>query len=155
LFFAFAGKDFREYIPPNETLENWTRLASIRTVKNCDDPEKYAESMDLLLTKENPLAHSAILYHPKKHIAIIDFITWPRNVSYAEFNIFRIEKNGPNGLIAYQYAVREYKDKKKFMLALKDLREQTKTEMIDRGLVLYKPQSHTIEASSRSRQLQR
>jgi hypothetical protein len=155
LFFAFAGQNFDEYIPHGQTLETWTRLASIRTVKNFDDPLEYAKRFAEQIKKDNPLSSSAIGHNQKKQIAIIDFITWPRDLSYVEFNIWRIEKSGNNGLIAYQYAEREYKEQKKFLLVLKDLRLQTITEMRDRGLTINKSPNTNPQVSSRSRQSNR
>jgi len=151
LFFAFAGNGFDEYIPHGETLENWKRLASIRKIKSNVDPLVYAKSLAELVKADNPLSSSAVRYNENKQIAIIDFITWPRDVSYVEFNIFRVEKNGNNDLTVYQYAEREYDEPKKFLLALKDLRSQTIREMTDRGLTINKSFKEKSRVSSSSR----
>jgi hypothetical protein len=138
LFFAFAGKDFEEYIPRGETLEHWNRLVSIRRFGQLDDVEKYAERLADVVKQSNARSKPVVAYNSKTKVAIIDFVAWPADDSYTEFNIFRVEpaKTG-QGIVAYQYAVREYQDTKKFMRALKDLRAKTIREMTDRGLTIH------------------
>jgi hypothetical protein len=149
LLFAFQGKGFREYIPPGETLDHWTKLASIRTVPNCNDPEEYARTLARLVDRDTVGgAASAIVYNPKKGIAILDFATWPPDVAYVEFNVWRIEKRLNGGLIAYQYAVRRYENKKEFMIRLKDFRQDMQREMIDYGVKINPPRSQNAEVGS-------
>jgi hypothetical protein len=155
LFYAFTGVNFKEYIPAGETLDHWTKLASIRTFKNLNEPESYARALGQRVKQDNPLSQSAIVYNPKKNIAIIDFITWPKDLAYVEFNIFRIERNGKSGLVAYQYAVRDYDNQTAFLKALKELRQSMQIEMMDRGMTLNKPQTGRAQTSARSRQFQR
>jgi hypothetical protein len=138
-FFAGARRDYAEYIPQGQTLKNWTQLVAIRTGDGFDDPRVYAQEVITLIKKSDPLSRSAMRYSAKKESAILDYITSPADRSYIEFNILKIEKNGENSIVAYQYVVREYKDQKRFLESLKDLRLQTINEMIDRGLTINEP----------------
>lgn len=155
MFFAFSGKDFDEYIPQGESLDNWTHLASIRVVRNCSDPKKFARGMAELVESDNPHSQSAEHLDSRNQIAYIDFVTWPRDGAYVEFNIFRIEKSDSNCLIVYQYAQRAYKEQKKFLLELRSLREQTIAEMTDRGLTINKPRIIDKKISTKTRSVQR
>jgi hypothetical protein len=152
LFFAFAGKDFEEYIPRGETLEHWNRLVSIRRFDHLDDVEKYAERLAEVVKQSDARSKPIIAYNPKTKVAIIDFVAWPKDDSYAEFNIFRVEPatNG-RGIVAYQYAVREYQDTKKFVRGLKDLRAKTIQEMTDRGLTIHDAADDAAKPPARSK----
>jgi hypothetical protein len=113
----------------------------VRENSNADDPLKFAEGLSRVTKQHNPVAQTAIIHNAEANVAIIDFITWPPDVSFVEFNVFRIEKSGAGGLIAYQYAVREYKDPREFMTGLSSLRQRLQMEMITRGLVVVRPQT--------------
>jgi hypothetical protein len=156
LLFAFQGKDFREFIPPGEKLEHWTKLASIRVIPNWNNPEEYAQTLARLVNQNTVGgAASALIYNPKKGIAILDFATWPPDVSYVEFNVWRIEKRINGGLVAYQYAVREYEHKKEFMLQLKDFRRDMQREMIEYGVKINRRKSGQVEIGSQPQRTKR
>jgi hypothetical protein len=145
LYFAFAGRNpgerFKEYIPTGQKLESWTNLASVREYSNANDPLQFAEGLSRVTKQHNPAAQTAIVHNADANVAIIDFVTWPPNLSFVEFNVFRIETSGAGGLIAYQYAVRDYKNPREFMTGLSSLRQRLQMEMITKGLVVVRPQT--------------
>jgi hypothetical protein len=48
------GETAREYIPPGEKLESWTKLASIREYPKLDDPRAVAANLVRALKQQNP-----------------------------------------------------------------------------------------------------
>ncbi len=96
-----------EYIRANETVENWTTLVAVRSFPQLDDPGAAAAELAKTLKKSNPLARFQLLVKEDKSEAMIDFLTWPEDASYSEFNIFRyLRLPGHPGLISYQFAYR-------------------------------------------------
>ena len=130
------GSKIKEFIPDGETLEHWTHLAGIFEYPDLHDPLALVQEVDKLLKEKNPLARSAILENEKTGDVIIDFITWPEDGSFVEFNVFKYFKNGNKGVTAWQYAVREYKDQIPFLEELRPLRERLVAEMAETGLVV-------------------
>jgi hypothetical protein len=112
--FAYEGQvpgtKFRQYVPAGEGLKNWTKMARIEHYSNVNDPRVLAKDLARLTRKMNPDAPLEARYNNEKRIAMVDFITWPPNSAYVEFNVFRIEQEGKDGLVSYNYAVREYQD---------------------------------------------
>lgn len=96
-----------EYVRADETVENWTTLVAVRCFPQLDDPGAAAAELAKTLKKSNPLARFQLLVKEDKSEAMIDFLTWPDDASYGEFNIFRYLKlPGHPGLISYQFAHR-------------------------------------------------
>lgn len=96
-----------EYCRAGETVENWTTLIAVRDFPGLSDPSTAAAELAKALQKSNPLARFQLLVKEDESEAMIDFITWPKDASYAEFNIFRYRKRpGEPGLISYQFAYR-------------------------------------------------
>ena len=138
---AFEGKNpgetFREYIPAGEKLESWTRFASVRQYPDQDDPMKLAKNMAQLLAKQNPEFRNAIVRNPKTGDVMIDFIMWPENNKFVEFNVFIFRKKEAGGVAAQQYAVRAYDKQADFMKDLKSLRDKLCPLMGKDGLTLH------------------
>ncbi len=96
-----------EYVRPTETVDNWTTLVAVRNFPKLDDPAAAAERLVKTLKESNPEARSQMLVKEDGSEAMVDFITWPPDGSYAEFNVFRyLKRPGYAGLIAYQFAYR-------------------------------------------------
>jgi hypothetical protein len=49
-----TGETVREYVPTGETLESWTKLASIREYSRLDDPRAVAANLVRALRQQNP-----------------------------------------------------------------------------------------------------
>ena len=147
LWLAFEGKTenelihetVKEYIPEKQELQSWTRLASIRKYPRLNDPLKVAKGLVSALKRQNPQAPSRILHDEKENVVLVDFVTWTRDGKYAEFNVFRYSREAEGGLIAQQYAVRDYDDVPAFLKNLRPLRERLVKEMSESGLVVKEP----------------
>lgn len=134
-----ASESLKEYIPPREKLESWTTLASIREYTSQNDPMLLAKTMAEMLKKQNPDAQSAILQNQKTGDVMIDFVTWPADSAFVEFNVFKFTKREGGGIVAQQYAIREYKQQSEFLKNLKALREKVIQAMGKDGLTMNKP----------------
>jgi hypothetical protein len=138
---AFEGEDpgatIREYLPAGEKLDNWTRLAAIRRFEHLDDPVAYAEATIKQLKQKYPQSPSAIVENAASGAVVLDFVVWPDDASFVEFNVFRYEKRPGGGLISQQYAVRAYGDKAEpFLMGLRDVRQRLVEKMAGDGLRL-------------------
>jgi hypothetical protein len=96
-----------EYVRPTETVDNWTTLVAVRNFPKLDDPAAVASQLVKTLKESNPEARFQLLVKEDESEAMVDFITWPKDGSYAEFNVFRyLKRPGYAGLVAYQFAYR-------------------------------------------------
>jgi hypothetical protein len=85
---------------------------------------------------QNPRAQSAVAYNAKTGVSIVDFVTWPVDAKFVEYNVFRFERHPRKGIVGYQYAVRDYQDKKTFFKNLETLRKQSIKTMTEEGVVI-------------------
>lgn len=129
-----AGETAREYIPAGEKLESWTKLASIREYPKLDDPRAVAANLVRALKQQNPAAQSAIIENPTTGEVIVDFVTWPADRAFVELNVFKYSRKPGGGLVAQQYAVRDYQDTTAFLRGLKPVRERLVGLMAKEGL---------------------
>jgi hypothetical protein len=139
LLLAFEGKDpgatIKEYLPAGENLDSWTQLAAVREFDNIDDPAAYAAATIKQLEKDYPEAPSGLIENPKTGTVVFDFVVWPQDGSFVEFNVFRYEKREGGGLVSQQYALRAYKnDAEKFLAGLRPIRERILEQMATSGL---------------------
>ena len=139
LVLAFEGNDsgatIREFIPAGETLDSWTRLAAIREFDNLDDPAAYGVATVEELKKKYPLSPSSLIENPRTGGVIVDFVVWPEDASFAEFNVFLYEKRPGGGLISQQYALRAYgADAEPFLKNLRPVRERLVERLAKDGL---------------------
>jgi hypothetical protein len=104
------GETIREFIPSDETLETWTRLAAIREYPELDNPHEFAKIVVKRLDDQDPPINYDLIENAKTGAAIIDFTVWSEDKSFAEFNVFLYRKQAEGGLASYQYAVRAYGD---------------------------------------------
>jgi hypothetical protein len=124
----------REFIPQGQDLETWTVLSSIRDYPNLDDPFLICGAMAKRATELNADAQGRVTENNETGEAVVDFLAWPEDKSFVEFNVFRYRKAEQGGLVAEQYAVREYKDPETFVKNLKPIRERLVKEMLKNGL---------------------
>lgn len=128
------GETVREYIPPGERLESWTKLASLREYPKLDDPRAVVASLVRALKQQNPAAQSAMIENPATGEVIVDFVTWPADRAFVEFNIFKYARKPGGGLVAQQYALRDYQDTTGFLKSLRPVRERLVGLMAKEGL---------------------
>jgi hypothetical protein len=129
-----ADETVREYVPTGETLESWTKLASIREYPRLDDPRAVAANLVRALRQQNPAAQSAMIENPATGEVIVDFVTWPADRAFVEFNVFKYARKPGGGLVAQQYALRAYQDTTGFLRGLRPVRERLVELMAKEGL---------------------
>jgi hypothetical protein len=142
LLLAFDTKNddesLKEYIPRGEKLESWTKLASLHEYSKLNDPKATVDALVRLLKQQNPRAPVAVITNAKTGDMIVDFVTWPQDASFCEFNVFRYSKKPGGGLVAQQYALREYKDQEGFLKGLKPVRQRLVRLMSEEGIKVNK-----------------
>lgn len=125
---------WREFVPSGEPIARWTRLASIREYPTHADPMALATGLLRALKQQNPDAPSSIIRNPSTGEVIVDFITWPSDRSFTEFNLFRYGRREGGGVVAQQYALRHYGDATEFLRGLKAERTRLVELMAKEGL---------------------
>lgn len=140
-----------EYLPEGQKLDSWTRLAAIYTYAHLNDSKDIATELVRRLEERNPAAPHGISENRQTGEVIVDFVVWPDGFSkpedapYVEFNIFKYGKKDGGGLIAEQYALREYRDIKGFLGGLKPVRKRLLDLMATKGLSSNSNQAATEE----------
>lgn len=132
------GERVREFLPEGQKFSSWTKLASLREYPKLNDPRAVAENLVRALRQQNPGAQSAIIQNPKTGEVIVDFVTWPADNAFVEFNIFKYSRKEGGGLVAQQYALREYQDTAAFLKGLKPVRTRL-VELMAKGGLESKP----------------
>jgi len=114
LILAFEGETdgdtIKEFIPADQTLENWTQLAAVRHYADLDDPKALAGAVVRKLRERNPPANFELLENESTDDIVLDFIVWPEDGAFVEFNVFLYRPAQGGGLVMYQYALRAYGD---------------------------------------------
>jgi hypothetical protein len=128
------GERVKEYIPAGEDLKSWTRLASVREYPELDEPRAVVGKLIQALKQQNPKAQHAVIENPKTGEIVVDFVTWPADESFVEFNVFKYGRSEGGGLVAEQYALRDYKDPRRFLQGLKPVRTRLVKLMTEGGL---------------------
>jgi hypothetical protein len=120
-----SGDRVLRFLREAETLENWTRaIGYYRYATMGNDPLRAAYALRDIIKTANPDAQARILLHTVTTDAIVDFLTWPADGRYVEFNVVRYAKSADgNGLLAFQFSHR-------FRDARKDYAEQFKNNRL-------------------------
>ncbi len=139
LVLAFEGNDsgatIKEFIPAGETLDSWTKLAAIRQFDHLDDPVAYGVATVEELKQKHPQSPSSLNKNPKTGGVILDFVVWPEDASFVEFNVFLYDNRPGGGLVSQQYALRAYgADAELFLKNLRPVRERLVKRMAKGGL---------------------
>lgn len=134
-----GGATLREYLPEGETLEHWSHMVAVREWSHLSDPSAAADALLEALARDNPLARSQKLAKPATGEVLVDFVTWPADGSFAEFNVFRYGKAARGkGIVAFQLAWRGYDDREAFFEALKRERPRL-LEVVAKGTFAASP----------------
>ena len=129
------GDTIQEFVPAGQTLDSWTKLAAYYEYPGIDEAKELVSAIVKKLNERTPRGPAAILENEETGELILDFVVWPEDNSYVEFNIFKYSKRPEGGLVAQQYALRAYgNDAEEFLKALRPIRERTIEEMATRGL---------------------
>jgi len=129
---------WREFVPPGEKLERWTRLASVREYPTHRDPRTLAGELVRALKQHYPGAPFALFENPSTGEVIVDFLAWPDDRAFTEFNVFRYGVRDGGGVVAQQYAIRVYGDAGDFLRGLKAERPRLVDVMAKEGLKVAK-----------------
>ncbi len=104
------GDKLIELIREHETFERWTRLVAFRYQKLPalgNDPKHVAQALANSIKSVNPQAPSKMLFNGKTNEAIVDFLTWPADGKFMEFNLFRYARSADGkAVISLQLAYR-------------------------------------------------
>jgi hypothetical protein len=104
------GDKLLEFVRKSESFEKWTKLIGYRyqqLPKIGNDPRKSAAAMAQIVKAANPQAQSRVIVNEKTNEALIDFLTWPPDGKYMEFNVFRYAKSvDGNAVVSLQLAYR-------------------------------------------------
>jgi hypothetical protein len=134
-----AGGDFiAEYIPGDETFDNWTLMFASRFVPGAGlDPlaSAVAAANRISARKQSGdlIANSAVFKSQDGKSVVIDFLT--SEGSIIEHNVFRYFRT-PKGLVSFQIARRFYTDKadqsdvQAFIMGIKTKRNQIVSELM-------------------------
>jgi len=133
------GETIKEFIPEGQKLESWTVLASIREYPQLNDPRTVVGNLVRNLRQRNPQSRVGLIENPTTGEVIVDFLMWPEDASFVEFNIFRYHNKTTGGIVAEQYALRAYGDANEFFSTLKADRERLINLMASGGLVPVDP----------------
>jgi hypothetical protein len=129
-----SGDTIKEFLPAGQKLDSWTKLAAIRQYAGLDDPLALAAQTIKQLKKDYPLSPSSIIQNPKTGEVIVDFVVWPEDASFVEFNIFKYRRRPGGGLTTEQYALRSYRDQEGFLKGLRPVRARLVELMAAKGL---------------------
>ena len=110
---------WREFVPPGEKLERWTKLASVREYPSHRDPKALAGELVRALKQRYPGAPFSLIENKSTGEVIVDFVAWPDDRAFTEFNLFRYGTRDAGGVVAQQYALRVYGDAAEFLRRLK------------------------------------
>jgi hypothetical protein len=135
---AFSDKTaegpFSEYLPKGQSLETWSKLMGWYEFPALNSPKEVGQTLVQVVKKQNPDAQGEVVYNSTLDEAIVDFVTWPKDQSYVEFNVWKYTKAHAGGLVAIQYAERVTSDFEAFFKKLGDKRTSVRNEM-----ATYKP----------------
>lgn len=144
--FAWEGASptakIKEFVPAGQHLDNWTRFVAINEYPNAQDPRIFAQGIVDQLKKQNPTAGSQLQENSKTGEVMLDFVTWPENKSYVEFDVFKFHKLPGGGIVGEQFAQRAYAvDEQKALLdGLEALKKRVLPMMAENGFQAAAPQ---------------
>lgn len=104
------GDKLLEFVREHESFEEWTKLIGYRYqqlpgIEN--DPRKMAVGMARALKAANPQAQSRVAVNERTNEVLIDFLTWPPDGRFMEFNIFRLARSADGkAVVSLQLAYR-------------------------------------------------
>lgn len=104
------GDKLLEFVRESESFESWTKLIGFRyqqLPKLENDPEKAARALAQVVKTTNPQAQVQVMANKQTHEALVNFVTWPPDAKYMEFNVFRyVQSEDGKALVSLQLAYR-------------------------------------------------
>lgn len=96
------GDKLVEFVRETESLQQWTKLIAYRYqhLPNLgNDPRKVAAGMAQIVKANNPQAQTRIGMDKSTQEAIVDFLTWPSDRRFMEFNVFRYVRSADGSAV--------------------------------------------------------
>lgn len=105
-----GGDKLLEFVRESESFEQWTKLVGFRYQQVPglgNDPVQMAFALAQKVKASNPKAQSGVITNKDKTEAIVDFVTWPPDAKFMEFNVFRyVRSQDGKALVSLQLAHR-------------------------------------------------
>lgn len=105
-----GGDKLVEFVREAESFERWTKLIGFRyqqLPQLNNDPAQMARAMAQLVKRVNPGAQTSVVANDQTGEAILDFLTWPPNQAFMEFNVFRFaRRQDGRAVVSAQFAHR-------------------------------------------------
>ena len=132
-----SGDQIVQFVPEGETLADWTRsIAIYRYTALGDDPARAALELRESVRAANPDAQSRIQVHTVTDDAVLDFLTWPPDGRYLEFNVMRYAKVARGkGLVALRFVYRSADARKELSEQFKESRLSWVRQVADFDLI--------------------
>jgi hypothetical protein len=127
------GDRMAQFVPEGETLENWTRsIAIYRYTTLGNDPTRAALELRDSVKAANPDAQARLLVHSVTRDAMLDFLTWPPDGSYLEFNVMRYASDaGGKGLVALRFVYRFRDARRELSKEFNEKRASWKSQVLE------------------------
>jgi len=111
LAFEESNKEgsLKEFLPAGETLENWTRMVTVRHFKRSRSPKDHIAAMAQNYHAQYPHMQFAVFEKKETKEWAMDFIIYPReqDSGHVEWNYFQAGKvKGVKGIVLNQYVER-------------------------------------------------
>lgn len=104
------GDKLLEFVRDSESFEKWTKLIGFRYQQlpgAGNDPAQTAAGMAKHIKSNYPKAPSQVLVNERKTEAILDFLIWPPDRTFMEFNVFRyVKSTDGRAVVSLQLAYR-------------------------------------------------
>lgn len=98
----------KEYVPREQSLQNWKRLVAVRHFHNLKSPKKYIDNLVSEYRKRYPHMKFEAGGDKARNQWLVDYIIYPRDggPKFVEWNFFTARPSSDRGIIVYQYAAR-------------------------------------------------
>lgn len=104
------GDKLVEFVREDESFEQWTKLIGYRlqhAPRLDNDPQKMVLAMAQVLKQKHPQEAPVARTNKETGEAMLDFLTWPADARFVEFNVFRFFKTADgSALVSVQLARR-------------------------------------------------
>src|SRR5262245_47559907 len=105
-----GGDKLLEFVRESESFDKWTKLVGFRYQQLPalgNDPVKIAFALAQQVKASNPKAQSSVITNKDRTEAIVDFVTWPPDGKFMEFNVFRyVRSQDGKAVVSLQLAHR-------------------------------------------------
>ena len=105
-----SGNKHIEFVRKGETFKNWTKLVGFHYQQLPgfgNDPGKVGAGMAQIVKAYNASSQSRVIVNKQNSEALIDFLTWPPDAEFLEFNVIRYAKSADGkAVVSVQFSYR-------------------------------------------------